>query len=246
MKIEHNLSDTSNFTQLKAFDDSLTGAQTGFDEFFRWFRSLENLENEERRDLPEYRDHRLEAVRKALPKFMPEFTNLRIRRAPLRMTVFKQGEELIINQLSDGERCLLAMVSDLARRLAIVNPGLADPLQGEGIVLIDEIELHFHPKWQRGILPTLSSTFPNCQFIVSTHSPQIVSDVQPDAIYLLRQTPQGLIASHAVGSYGRDSNQILEDLMGVTDRPIHIIDLYISLTVRSFSLAFQRFVKRYI
>jgi predicted ATP-binding protein involved in virulence len=246
MKIEHNLSDTSNFTQLKAFDDSLTGAQTGFDEFFRWFRSLENLENEERRDSPEYRDHRLEAVRKALPKFMPEFTNLRIRRAPLRMTVFKQGQELIINQLSDGERCLLAMVSDLARRLATVNPGLADPLQGEGIVLIDEIELHFHPKWQRGILPTLSSTFPNCQFIVSTHSPQIVSDVQPDAIYLLRQTPQGLIASHAVGSYGRDSNQILEDLMGVTDRPIHIIDLYISLTVRSFSLAFQRFVKRYI
>jgi predicted ATP-binding protein involved in virulence len=222
LDISLDLSDTSNFTQLKAFDDSLTGTQTGFDEFFRWFRSLEDLENEERRDTPEYRDHRLEAVRKALPKFMPEFTNLRIRRAPLRMTVFKQGQELIINQLSDGEKCLLAMVSDLARRLAIANPSLADPLQGEGIVLIDEIELHFHPKWQRGILPTLSSTFPNCQFIVSTHSPQIVSDVQPDAIYLLQQTPQGLIASHAVGSYGRDSNQILEDLMGVPDRPIHI------------------------
>jgi predicted ATP-binding protein involved in virulence len=224
LDISLDLSDTSNFTQLKAFDDSLTGTQTGFDEFFRWFRSLEDLENEERRDAPEYRDHRLEAVRKALPKFMPEFTNLRIRRAPLRMTVFKQGQELIINQLSDGEKCLLAMVSDLARRLAIANPSLADPLQGEGIVLIDEIELHFHPKWQRGILPTLSSTFPNCQFIVSTHSPQIVSDVQPDAIYLLQQTPQGLIASHAVGSYGRDSNQILEDLMGVPDRPIHIKD----------------------
>lgn len=222
LDISLDLSDGSNFTQLKAFDDSLTGAQSGFDEFFRWFRSLEDLENEERRDLPNYRDHRLEAVRKALPKFMPEFTNLRIRRSPLRMTVFKNNQELIINQLSDGEKCLLAMVSDLARRLAIANPGLADPLQGEGIVLIDEIELHFHPQWQRGILPTLVSTFPNCQFIVSTHSPQIVSDVQPDAIYLLQQTPQGLTASHAVSSYGRDSNQILEDLMGVPDRPIHI------------------------
>jgi predicted ATP-binding protein involved in virulence len=222
LDISLDLSDASNFTQLKAFDDSLTGAQTGFDEFFRWFRSLEDLENEERRDLPEYRDHRLEAVRKALPKFMPEFTNLRIRRAPLRMTVFKQDQELIINQLSDGEKCLLAMVSDLARRLAIANPGLSDPLQGEGIILIDEIELHFHPQWQRGILPTLSSTFPNCQFIVSTHSPQIVSDVQPDAIYLLQQTHKGLTASHAMSSYGRDSNQILEDLMGVPDRPIHI------------------------
>jgi predicted ATP-binding protein involved in virulence len=138
------------------------------------------------------------------------------------MTVFKQDKELIINQLSDGGKCLLVMVSDLARRLAIANPGIADPLQGEGIVLIDEIELHFHPKLQRGILPTLSSTFPNCQFIVSTHSPQIVSDVQPDAIYLLQQTPTGLTASHAVSSYGRDSNQILEDLMGVPDRPKHI------------------------
>jgi predicted ATP-binding protein involved in virulence len=222
LDISLDLSDISNFTQLKAFDDSLTGAQTGFDEFFRWFRSLEDLENEERRDAPEYRDHRLEAVRKALPKFMPEFTNLRIRRSPLRMTVFKKDQELVINQLSDGEKCLLAMVSDLARRLAIANPGLADPLQGEGIILIDEIELHFHPQWQRGILPTLSATFPNCQFIVSTHSPQIISDVQPDAIYLLQQTPQGLTAAHAVSSYGRDSNQILEDLMGVPDRPLHI------------------------
>ncbi len=222
LDISLDLSDTSNSTQLKAFDDSLTGAQTGFDEFFRWFRSLEDLENEERRDAPGYRDHRLEAVRKALPKFMPEFTNLRIRRSPLRMTVSKHNQELIINQLSDGEKCLLAMVSDLARRLAIANPGLADPLQGEGIILIDEIELHFHPQWQRGILPTLSSTFPNCQFIVSTHSPQIVSDVQPEAVYLLQQTSTGLTASHAVGSYGRDSNQILEDLMGVPDRPQHI------------------------
>jgi predicted ATP-binding protein involved in virulence len=222
LDISLDLSDTSNFTQLKAFDDSLTGAQAGFDEFFRWFRSLEDLENEERRDAPEYRDHRLEAVRRALPKFMPEFTNLRIRRSPLRMTVFKQDQELIINQLSDGEKCLLAMVSDLARRLAIANPGLADPLQGEGIVLIDEIELHFHPQWQRGILPTLAATFPNCQFIVSTHSPQIISDVQPEAVYLLQQTPSGLTASHPVSSYGRDSNQILEDLMGSTDRPQHI------------------------
>jgi predicted ATP-binding protein involved in virulence len=222
LNISLDLSDTSDSTQLKAFEDSLTGAQAGFDEFFRWFRSLEDLENEERRDAPEYRDHRLEAVRKALPQFLPEFTNLRIRRSPLRMTVFKQGQELIINQLSDGEKCLLAMVSDLARRLAIANPGLADPLQGEGIILIDEIELHFHPQWQRGILPTLSATFPNCQFIVSTHSPQIVSDVQPNAIYLLQQTPNGLTVSHAASSYGRDSNQILEDLMGVPDRPMHI------------------------
>lgn len=71
------------------------------------------------------------------------------------MTVEKQGQELIIAQLSDGEKCLLAMVGDLARRLAIAKPGLSDSLQGNGVVLIDEIELHLHPQWQRQMVPAL-------------------------------------------------------------------------------------------
>jgi predicted ATP-binding protein involved in virulence len=217
--ISLELSDRIVFSQMEAFKDALTGTQGNFNAFFRWFRTLEDLENEERRDDSKYRDHRLEAIRKVLPAFLPEFTSLRVRRSPLRMTVFKRGEELIVNQLSDGEKCLLAMAGDLARRLAIANPGLSDPLQGTGIILIDEIELHLHPRWQRDLLPTLSSTFPNCQFIVSTHSPQIVSDVRADAIYVLRQTPQGLVAHHPISSYGRDSNQILELIMGVSERP---------------------------
>jgi predicted ATP-binding protein involved in virulence len=104
------------------------------------------------------------------------------------MTITKQGQELIINQLSDGEKCLLAMVGDLARRLAIANPSLPDPLQGSGVVLIDEIELHLHPKWQREIIPALTRTFPNCQFIVTTHSPQVISQVKPEGIYILERT----------------------------------------------------------
>jgi predicted ATP-binding protein involved in virulence len=212
-------SSASQITQMEAFKSALTGYQAGFDEFFKWFRELEDLENEERSDRSTYRDYRLEAVRKAIPEFLPNFTNLRIRRSPLRMTVLKQGKELTVNQLSDGEKCLLAMVGDLARRLAIANPGLPDPLQGSGIVLIDEIELHLHPQWQRGVIPKLTSTFPNCQFIVSTHSPQIVSDVRPESIYILQQTSQGVTATHPDSSYGRDTNRILEDLMGVPERP---------------------------
>jgi len=214
-----DLSDNLNKSKIETLEDSLTGIHSGFDTFFRWFRGLEDLENEERRDRPDHRDFRLEAVRRAIPAFLPNITNLRIRRSPLRMTVLKEGRELIVNQLSDGEKCLLAMVGDLARRLAIANPELLDPLQGAGIVLIDEIELHLHPQWQRGIIPKLTSTFPNCQFIVSTHSPQIVSDVKPESIYILQQTSQGLIATHPDSSYGRDSNRILEDLMGVPERP---------------------------
>jgi hypothetical protein len=121
------------------------------------------------------------------------------------------------------------MVGDIARRLAIANPSLDDPLQGEGIVLIDEIELHVHPKWQRKIIPDLTRTFPNCQFIVTTHSPQVLSHVQPENIYILQSTPDGIIASHPESSYGRDSNQILEDYMGTPERPQDIKDKILEL-----------------
>jgi predicted ATP-binding protein involved in virulence len=212
--------------------DGISGTtNAGFPEFFRWFRMVEDLENESRRDRSDYRDLQLSAVRKALPNFLDGFLDLRVRRSPtLRMTVTKGDRELLVNQLSDGEKCLLAMVGDIARRLSIANPGLDDPLQGEGVILIDELELHLHPKWQRGIIPKLTETFPNCQFIVATHSPQIVSDVQPESIFILKSTDSGVIVEHPDHSFGRDSNQILEDLMGVSDRPeaikIQLQDLF--------------------
>ncbi|MBD1927298.1 AAA family ATPase [Trichocoleus sp. FACHB-90] len=207
------------FKSRDAYIEALTGEQMGFGSFFQWFRALEDLENEERRDNRDYRNRFLEAVRRGIYSLMPDFSNLRVRRSPLRMTVTKQGQELIVNQLSDGEKCLLAMVGDLARRLAIANPGLPNPLQGEGVVLIDEIELHLHPKWQREIIPALTRTFPNCQFIVTTHSPQVISEVKPNGIYILEATSEGVVAKRPESSYGRDSNRILEDLMGVPARP---------------------------
>ena len=199
-----------------------------FKDFFGWFRNTEDLENENRRENLDHEDKKLKAVRNAIYSLIPEFDDLRVRRSPLRMTVNKtigdKAEELSINQLSDGEKCLLAMVGDIARRLAIANPSLDDPLQGEGIVLIDEIELHLHPQWQHKIIPRLTETFPNCQFIVTTHSPQVLSHVQPENIYILQSTPDGIIASHPESSYGRDSNQILEDYMGTPERPQDIKD----------------------
>jgi len=207
------------FNQMDAYEQALEGTQIGFGNFFQWFRAVEDLENEERRDNADYRNRKIEAVRQSIYSLQPGFSNLRVRRSPLRMTVTKQGQELIVNQLSDGEKCLLAMVGDLARRLAIANPSLSDPLQGSGVVLIDEIELHLHPKWQREIIPALTRTFPNCQFIVTTHSPQVLSQVKPDSIYILEQTDAGITAKHPESSYGRDSNRILEDLMDVPERP---------------------------
>ncbi|MEH2027889.1 AAA family ATPase [Nostoc sp.] len=215
--------------QIHAYDQALTGGKIDFRFFFEWFRNQEDLENESLRDNPNDRDKLLETVRKAIYLLLPEFSNLRVRRSPLRMTVKKQGQELIINQLSDGEKCLLAMVGDLARRLAIANPGLPDPLQGDGVVLIDEIELHLHPKWQREIIPALTRTFPNCQFIVTTHSPQVISQVKPEGIYILEKTDEGVVAKRPESSFGRDSNRILEDLMDVPARPQEIKESLLEL-----------------
>jgi predicted ATP-binding protein involved in virulence len=162
----------------------------------------------------------LQVVREALKTFLPEFTNFRIRRNPLRMEVDKNGRIMTINQLSDGEKCLVALVGDLARRIAIANPTKENPLEGNGIVLIDEIDLHLHPKWQRNIIPRLTEVFPNCQFIISTHSPHVINHVQPENIFLLDQTPEGIVASHPSKSYGNNVDRILEDLMGLeTTRP---------------------------
>jgi predicted ATP-binding protein involved in virulence len=206
------------FEPITAYDEVLTGGQIDFRRFFEWFREREDLENELRlNDSDQYRDRELEAVRYAIANLLDGFSNLRVRRAPLlRMTADKQGEELIVNQLSDGEKCLLALAGDLARRLAIANPDRNyNPLEGSGVVLIDEIELHLHPKWQRAIIPNLKKTFPNCQFIITTHSPQVISDLK--WVHLLRSTSEG-IAIERVPSFGKDSNRILETLMGTPER----------------------------
>lgn len=223
------IAENDSFKQVDAYEQALTGGKIDFKTFFEWFRNQEDLENEILRDNYDYLDKQLESVRKAISSLIPGFTKLRVQRSPLRMTVQKQGEELIVNQLSDGEKCLLAMVGDLARRLAIANPGLSDPLQGSGVILIDEIELHLHPKWQREIIPALTRTFPNCQFIVTTHSPQVVSHVKPEGIYILEKTENGVIAKRPESSFGRDSNQILEDLMDVPARPLEIKESLLEL-----------------
>src|SRR5690606_12820138 len=82
----------------------------------------------------------------------------------------------------------------------------------------DEIELHLHPSWQRTIVPDLARTFPNCQFFVSTHSPQVLGSVAAESVYLLDQPPDGFRALHPGHAFGRDTNEILRELMATSDR----------------------------
>lgn len=202
------------------YEESLE-MKSDFNGFFKWFKEREDFENEKRLDNSDWRDPELNLVRSAITEFTG-FTDLRVRRNPTRLEVTKGNQKLNVNQLSDGERCIFAMVGDLARRLAIANRNLENPLEGSGVILIDEIELHLHPAWQRKIVPGLRKTFPNCQFIVTTHSPQVVSHVEAEKIVLLKQSEAGIEKRNVQSAYGRSSDRILEDLMGVSARPIEV------------------------
>lgn len=206
------------FSQLHAYDRALEGGIRDFRLFFEWFRGREDLENERRVRGDAAADPQLQAVRSAVSSMLPGFSGLRVERSPQRMVVNKGEEELIVDQLSDGEKCLLSLVGDLARRLAIANPGLEDPLQGTGVVLIDEVDLHLHPQWQRQVIPSLERTFPELQFIVSTHSPLVLSEVPRSAVRILDQFKLVEDTPHV---QGRDSNAILWELMGVPEHPEH-------------------------
>jgi predicted ATP-binding protein involved in virulence len=129
---------------------------------------------------------------------------------------------LDVRQLSDGERGVLGVALDLARRLSQVNPKSNDPLaEGQAVVLIDEIDLHLHPKWQRQITRNLEATFPRCQFIATTHSPQVIGEVPSDRIQII-SNGQVYSPTH---SFGVDSSRVLEEIMDAPPRAREVQDL---------------------
>lgn len=186
-------------------------------------RSILATEASRRQHVINSEGYDLAFVSRTIESSVPEFTNLRISRKPKpRMLVEKDGTTFDINQLSDGEKCLIAMIGDLARRLVIANPTMENPLEGEGVVLIDEIDLHLHPTWQRMVAPRLIATFPNVQFIITTHSPQVLSHVEDKSVFLLRQTDKGIVHVPLSEAYGQSYERLLEDVFGVATRPDEI------------------------
>ena len=209
--------------------DGALSARTNFRAFFNWFYEKEFEELRLQRDNGprklELKD--LGAVRKAIESMIPGASNPRIASRPSRFVVsmnFGAGstEQLAIDQMSGGYRIMLALAADLARRMAQGNPHLEDPLQSEAIVLIDEVELHLHPSWQQRVLTDLTRTFPNTQFIVSTHSPQVLTTIRPEEIIELHRDASGIVAMPVSGpTYGAEAGDVLESVMGVRERPSH-------------------------
>ncbi|AFY80821.1 AAA family ATPase [Oscillatoria acuminata] len=209
----------SSGNQSAAFVDALIPRMLRLREFINWWLvQEENLDEK-----PQLKRH-INAFNDAVTHFLDWCNN--VRAIPASNTykkptllLDKNGVTLNINQLSDGERGIIALILDLVQRLLQANPDLENPLKdGKAIVLIDELDLHLHPLWQRLVVHKLTEIFPNCQFIATTHSPQMIGEVEPENIIILDRDKQPYIPDQ---SLGMDSNWILRFLMETPERDIN-------------------------
>jgi energy-coupling factor transporter ATP-binding protein EcfA2 len=209
-----------------AFADALVHRELRLMEFADWWLAQKTLATE---NAPNAQRH-LDVLAVAISSILDTCTNIRADRETFShidkkgkstprtnttLLIDKAGVTLDLRQLSDGERGILALALDLARRLSQANPHLEDPLQAAAVVLIDELDLHLHPQWQHTIVTKLTATFPNCQFIATTHSPLIIGEVPPENIILLET---GHLPFRPDQSLGMDTDWILKYLMGTTTR----------------------------
>lgn len=133
--------------------------------------------------------------------------------------------QIPIRQLSDGYKNTISLIADIAYRMAILNPQLLDSVltETDGVVLIDEIDLHLHPAWQQRILHDLTTVFPKVQFIVSTHAPAVINSVRSENLVILKDY-QILRIENEV--YGKDVKSVMNEIMGVTERPPEVAKLF--------------------
>jgi predicted ATP-binding protein involved in virulence len=199
--------------RIAALSEALLDRELNLRPIAQWFQAQEVLSAEKNKS-----SNHIESLRSAITSFLPKFNNLRVIGSGNKATflIDKEGIPLYVNQMSEGERGIFAIVLDLARRLSQANPGLEDPVRdGQAVVLIDELDLHLHPKWQRSVVENLTRTFPNCQFIATTHSPQIIPAVEPERVQLIKD---GKVI-RPDRTLGMDTNWILRNLMETDDRP---------------------------
>jgi predicted ATP-binding protein involved in virulence len=209
-----------------AFEGALN-AGANFQAMCQWFYLRENAELREKvqkhQDSTfEYPD--LKAARLALIRTLEGVKRVFFDDNPPSLKVAferagKADEVLELSQLSDGYRNLLALVLDFARRLAQAHPNWPNPLEAPGILLIDEVELHLHPRWQQTVIPNLRAAFPNTQLLIATHSPEVLTTVRREKIHLLASDHVVEHLPADVGTYGAESSRVLQEVFAAHTRP---------------------------
>ncbi|MCL2153487.1 MAG: AAA family ATPase [Oscillospiraceae bacterium] len=218
--LQHNVYNPSTYSAFENnFNRTIDYAST-----IAWF---DNADSDEARDMRDsgHKNEKpeLKAVREALSKaLLGQYERPRMLGNPPELVIYKKNTNIAykVSQLSDGYRAMLALVMDLARRMAQVNRdeklSMKSLLHTPAIVLIDEVELHLHPSWQQTVLNTLLDIFPNTQFIVTTHSPQVLTAIPSKHIRVLSEGK-----SYAVDgqTQGAEASRILEQVFEVDSRP---------------------------
>ena len=229
---QHREKKTDSFkknTRTNGYLDSLDGT-ANVKLMLRWFQKMALTDGQSSKPSPEF-----SAVRSAMERCFSLMTGIKevkvwfnpdtLEIDILYLDADRGQVRIPLNQLSDGYRCTLCLIADIAYRMAVLNPQLSGNVLKEtnGMVFIDEVDLHLHPAWQQRILKDLTSIFPKVQFIVTTHAPAIIQSVQSDNLLILKDE-QVLRVSNQV--YGKDVQSVLNEIMGVSERPPEVTKLF--------------------
>lgn len=179
----------------------------------KWFQKMTMQQLQRGKEIPEFI-----AVKMALEQIFASITGysdvkveFNLDTSEIDVIYFDKNKDHVripVSQLSDGYKCTISLIADIAYRMALLNPQLLDKVlvETEGIVLVDEIDLHLHPTWQKRILKDLMEIFPKVQFVVSTHAPEVINSVKSESIVILKNN-EAVLASDE--TYGKDANTML-------------------------------------
>ncbi|QJI42796.1 AAA family ATPase [Pseudomonas sp. ADAK2] len=193
-------------------------AAANLQEFESWVigKTLERLQRMSRSGPREHFDDELQWVNSTLKIALPESQGIEYDLDLRSLIVTLGSKSVLFSDLSDGQRGMIALVADIARRICLLNPQMGSKVLAltTGVIIIDELDIHLHPAWQRRIVSVLRNAFPKIQFIAASHSPQIIGSLKPEEVIVLNNGD----ASHPRVTYGLDSSSVLEEVMGVTQR----------------------------
>lgn len=184
--------------------------------------------------------NRIDVIQKALNTVLAstdyQTVDLNFDAERLEMYNHRTSITLRVDQLSDGIRNMVGMVADIAYRCYQLNPhlGARAALDAKGIVMIDEVDMHLHPSWQQLVIGQLQEAFPKIQFIVTTHSPQVLSTVPSECIRIL---DNGQVYAAPQGTKGAESSRLLERVFGTESRPKNdentvLLNIYLDLVYK--------------
>lgn len=200
-KVVETLSPNSRF---RGYENCLSNSYE-LKKLIRWFKTQEFASLQKQKTIGV-----LSAVKEAIKTCMDDWEDVRFDvHLDELVATSKNGKTLLFRMLSDGVRNMIGMVADIAYRSAVLNPHLEAnaPKETQGIVLIDEIDLHLHPNWQRRVVDDLKRTFPKIQFFATTHSPFIIQSLHPNELIDLDNRDGEY--------YNKSIEDIAEDVMGV-------------------------------